>query len=93
MSVHSKITEPELVARRNAVVALLREASADSTASIKIHEGIGWLGSTDSLIGFASKIPDWADPKRHPVSLYALLEKGIKPSLSNGYTGHYVVSK
>lgn len=92
----SKISTEELVRRRSMVVRLLHETSKLAAADYRVLDCFGWFSSKGQasegrkrdLIGFASKIPNWVDTARKPVSLHSLLtasfenqDPGTIPSL------------
>lgn len=96
LSLATDISAEELVQRRSMVVDLLHQTSKLTAANYHVLDCFGWFestGQTDNgksckLVGFASKIPSWADVGRKPVTLHELLttafaseEPGSAPSL------------
>lgn len=96
LSLVTDISTEELVQRRSMVVDLLHQTSKLTAADYHVLDCFGWFestGQTDDgksckLVGFASKIPSWADVGRKPVTLNELLttafasdEPGGAPSL------------
>lgn len=81
----SKITVADLTQRRNEVVALLREISSlphETSPACRILNCLGWSALTAkysdlsyNLVGFAYKLPPWADESRPPVTLRTLLAR------------------
>jgi hypothetical protein len=84
----SKISMEELRQRRDHVVAVLHATSNLPRVAMpmcRVLDSIGWFTSTGQelgekleLVGFASRLPSWADPRRPPVSLKRLLEQSIE---------------
>lgn len=96
LSLATDISTEELVQRRSMVVDLLHQTSKLAAADYHVLDCFGWFESTGQtndgksckLVGFASKIPSWADVGRKPVTLNELLttafasdEPGGAPSL------------
>lgn len=86
----SKTSMEELTSRRKHVVAVLHETSKVSSVAMpacRVLDCVGWFASKGqesrsscNIVGFASRIPSWADPRRPPVSLRWLLD----PSSEDG---------
>ncbi|CAM1507224.1 Fc.00g068650.m01.CDS01 [Cosmosporella sp. VM-42] len=81
LAVASRIGSDELVLRRSMVVELLHETSKLNVTDYRVLDCFGWFlssartseGGMRDIVGFASKLPTWADAGRKPISLHTLL--------------------
>ncbi|KAI1739838.1 prion-inhibition and propagation-domain-containing protein [Xylaria scruposa] len=82
------VPEKELTLRRNMLVQLLHETSNEpNAADYRVLDCLGYCrrngqvekgGQPIPIIGFVSKIPDWADGRKQPTTLHKLLNESFR---------------
>ncbi|KAI0543795.1 prion-inhibition and propagation-domain-containing protein [Xylaria curta] len=87
-SVSLEVSEDELNLRRKMLVQLLHETSNEpNAADYRVLDCLGYCRSNGKveegtlrvpIVGFVSKIPDWADGRRQPKTLHKLLENSFE---------------